>query len=104
MAQFKRKDGYALMRLVIQELTGQDVGTIIDTKGFINAGSLAADYKTDEIFDALTTVYTRTRMAVRNYKAKLWLIDSIDNDMYANRLRKISVYSSLPLPSGHFNR
>ena len=103
MAQFKRKDGYALMRLVIKELTGQDVGTIIDTKGFINAGSLAADYKTDEIFDALTTVYTRTRMAVRNYKAKLWLIDSIDNDMYANRLRKISVYSSLPLPSGHFN-
>ena len=103
MAQFKRKDGYALMRVVIKELTGVDTGNIIDTQGFINAGSLAADYSTDEIFNTLTLVYARMRVAVRDYKAKLWLIDAIDNDMYANRMRKISVYSSLPLPSGHFN-
>lgn len=103
MAQFKRKDGYALMRVVIKELTGQDVGNIVDTQGFIDAGSLAANYTTDEIFNTLTLVYARMRVAVRNYKAKLWLIDAIDNDMYANRMRKISVYSSLPLPSGHFN-
>lgn len=103
MAQFTRKDGYLLMQLFIKELTGQDTGNIIDTTGFISAGSLTADYKTDEIFNALTIVYTKMRMAVRGWNAKLWLIDSIDNDMYANLLRKVSVYSSLPLPSGHFN-
>ena len=67
MAQFKRKDGYALMRVVIKELTGVDTGNIIDTQGFINAGSLAADYSTDEIFNTLTLVYARMRVAVRDY-------------------------------------
>lgn len=103
MAQFKRKDAYALMQLVVKELTGQDIGNVVDTEGFISAGSLAATYDTDEIFNAMTIVYARMRMAVRSYNAKLWLIDSIDNDMYSNRMRKISVYSSLALPSGHFN-
>ena len=103
MAQFKRKDGYALMTLVVKELTGQDIGNIVDTRGFINAGSLIADYTTDEIFNAIGIVYGRLRIAVRSYNAKLWLINAIDNDMYSNRMRKVSVYSSFPLPSGHFN-
>ena len=103
MAQFKRKDGYALMTLVVKELTGQDIGNIVDTEGFISAGSLIADYTTDEIFNAIGIVYGRLRIAVRSYNAKLWLINSIDNDMYSNRTRKISVYSNFPLPSGHFN-
>lgn len=103
MAQFKRKDGYALMTLVVKELTGQDIGNIVDTRGFINAGSLIADYTTDEIFNAIGIVYGRLRIAVRSYNAKLWLINAIDNDMYSNRMRKISVYSNYPLPSGHFN-
>ena len=103
MAQFKRKDGYALMTLVVKELTGQDIGNIVDTAGFISAGSLIADYTTDEIFNAIGIVYGRLRIAVRSYNAKLWLINAIDNDMYSNRMRKISVYSNFPLPSGHFN-
>lgn len=103
MAQFKRKDGYALMTLVVKELTGQDIGNIVNTEGFISAGSLIADYTTDEIFNAIGIVYGRLRIAVRSYNAKLWLINSIDNDMYSNRMRKISVYSNFPLPSGHFN-
>lgn len=103
MAQFKRKDGYALMTLVVKELTGQDIGNVVNTEGFINAGSLIADYTTDEIFNAIGIVYGRLAIAVRSYNAKLWLINSIDNDMYSNRMRKISVYSNFPLPSGHFN-
>ena len=103
MAQFKRKDGYALMTLVVKELTGQDIGNVVDTAGFISAGSLIADYTTDEIFNAIGIVYGRLRIAVRSYNAKLWLINAIDNDMYSNRMRKISVYSNFPLPSGHFN-
>ena len=103
MAQFKRKDGYALMTLVVKELTGQDIGNIVDTEGFISAGSLVADYTTDEIFNAIGIVYGRLRIAVRAYNAKLWLINSVDNDVYSNRMRKISVYSNFPLPSGHFN-
>ena len=41
MAQFKRKDGYALMTLVVKELTGQDIGNIVDTAGL--SSTYAAD-------------------------------------------------------------
>lgn len=103
MAQFKRKDGYALMNLVVKELTGQDIKKVVDTRGFIDAGTLVAEYKTDEIFNAISIVFNRLRIAVRSYQAKLWLIDSIDNDVFSNRWRKISVYSNFALPSGWYN-
>ena len=103
MAQFKRTDGYALMNAVMAQLTGQDSYQVIDAQGFLDAGKLAMEYKTDEIFNALTIVGARLFTATRPYKAPLWLIDSISSGYYNNRLRKISYYSTWALPSGAFN-
>lgn len=103
MAQFKRTDGYALMNEVMAQLTGQDSYNVIDAQGFMDAGKLAMEYKTDEIFNALTIVGARLFTATRPYKAPLWLIDSISSGYYNNRIRKISYYSTKALPSGAFN-
>ena len=103
MAQFKRTDGYALMNAVMAQLTGQDSYQVIDAQGFMDAGKLAMEYKTDEIFNALTIVGARLFTATRPYKAPLWLIDSISSGYFNNRLRKISYYSTWALPSGAFN-
>ena len=103
MAQFKRTDGYALMNAVMAQLTGQDSYQVIDAQGFMDAGKLAMEYKTDEIFNALTIVGARLFTATRPYKAPLWLIDSINSGYFNNRLRKISYYSTWALPSGAFN-
>ena len=103
MAQFKRTDGYALMNAVMAQLTGQDNYQVIDAQGFMDAGKLAMEYKTDEIFNALTIVGARLFTATRPYKAPLWLIDSISSGYFNNRIRKISYYSTWALPSGAFN-
>ena len=103
MAQFKRTDGYALMNAVMAQLTGQADYQVIDARGFMDAGKLAMEYKTDEIFNALTIVGARLFTATRPYKAPLWLIDSINSGYFNNRIRKISYYSTWALPSGAFN-
>ena len=103
MAQFKRTDGYALMNAVMAQLTGQDNFQVVDAQGFMDAGKLAMEYKTDEIFNALTIVGARLFTATRPYKAPLWLIDSINSGYFNNRIRKISYYSTWALPSGAFN-
>ena len=103
MAQFKRTDGYALMNAVMAQLTGIDSYQVVDAQGFLDAGKLAMEYKTDEIFNALTIVGARLFTATRPYKAPLWLIDSINSGYFNNRIRKISYYSTWALPSGAFN-
>ena len=103
MAQFKRTDGYALMNAVMAQLTGQDNFQVINAQGFLDAGKRAMEYKTDEIFNALTIVGARLFTATRPYKAPLWLIDSINSGYFNNRIRKISYYSTWALPSGAFN-
>ena len=103
MAQFKRTDGYALMNAVMAQLTGQSSYSVIDARGFLDAGKLAMTYSTDEIFNALTIVGARLFTATRPYKAPLWLIDSINSGYFNNRIRKISYYSTWALPSGAFN-
>jgi len=103
MAQLKRTDGYALTNAVMKQLTGQDSYSVIDAQGFMDAGKIAMQYKTDEIFNALTIVGARLFTATRPYKAPLWLIDSINSGYFNNRIRKISYYSTNALPSGAFN-
>ena len=103
MAQFKRTDNYALMTAVMQQLTGEDSYQVIDAQGFMDAGRTAMTYSTDEIYNALSIVGAKLYVAVRPYKAPLWLIDSINSGMFNNRIRKISYYNDKPLPSGSFN-
>lgn len=98
-----RKEGYALMNAVMAQLTGQDSFSVIDSQGFMDAGKIAMQYRTDEIFNALTIVGARLFTATRPYSAPLHMIDAIDSGYFNNRIRKISYYSTWALPSGEFN-
>jgi hypothetical protein len=77
MGQFKRKDLYALMNATMAQLTGQEYHQVINTGTFMDAGRLAANYSTDEIYNALGIVGYRLLLESRPYKAPLWLIDSL---------------------------
>lgn len=98
-----RKEGYALMNAVMAQLTGQDSFSVIDSQGFMDAGKIAMQYRTDEIFNALTIVGARLFTATRPYSAPLHMIDAINSGYFNNRIRKISYYSTWALPSGEFN-
>lgn len=103
MGQFKRKELYALMNAVMAQLTGQDYHQVINTGTFMDAGRLAKEYKTDEIYNALGIVGARLMIANRPYNAPLWLIDAISTGEFNSTVREISYYSTWALPSGAFN-
>lgn len=103
MGQFKRKDLYALMNATMAQLTGQDYFQVIDTATFMDAGRLAKEFKTDEIYNALGIVGARLLIGNRPYGAALSLIDAISTDEFNSTVREISYFSTWALPSGAFN-
>ena len=103
MAQFKRKDLYTLMNATMAQLTGQDYQQVIDTGTFMNAGRLAKEFKTDEIYNALGIVGARLMIEVRPYNAPFSLIDAISTEDFNSTVRQISYFSTWALPSGAFN-
>ena len=103
MGQFKRKDLYALMNATMAQLTGQDYHQVINTGTFMDAGRLAKEYTTDEIYNALGIVGYRLMIANRPYNAPLRLIDSISTGEFNSTVREISYFSTWALPAGSFN-
>lgn len=103
MGQFKRKDLYTLMNATMAQLTGQDNFQVIDTASFLDAGRLAKEFKTDEIYNALGIVGARLMISARPYDAALRIIDAISTEDFNSTVRDISYYSSFALPSGAFN-
>lgn len=103
MGQFKRKDLYALMNATMAQLTGQDYHQVINTGTFMDAGRLAKEFKTDEIYNALGIVGARLMIENRPYNARLKLIDSISTGEFNSTVREISYFSTWALPSGAFN-
>ena len=103
MGQFKRKDLYALMNATMAQLTGQDYHQVINTGTFMDAGRLAKEFKTDEIYNALGIVGARLMVENRPYNARLKLIDSISTGEFNSTVREISYFSTWALPSGAFN-
>jgi len=103
MGQFKRKDLYALMNATMSQLTGQDYHQVINTGTFMDAGRLAKEFKTDEIYNALGIVGARLLIENRPYDAPLQLIDSISTGAFNSTVREISYFSTWALPSGAFN-
>lgn len=98
------KDCYALINAIAAEATGQD-GTLtaIDSSTFVSVGESILRSGTENTLNALSIVLGRTFVAVRPYKAKLNIINTIDTGLFANRMRKISYYSRYAQPSGAFN-
>lgn len=98
------KDCYALINAIAAEATGQD-GTLtaIDPSTFVSVGESILRSGTENTLNALSIVLGRTFVAVRPYKAKLNIINTIDTGLFANRMRKISYYSRFAQPSGAFN-
>ena len=103
MGQFKRKDLYALMNATMAQLTGQDYHQVINTGTFMDAGRLAKEFKTDEIYNALGIVGARLMVENRPYNAELSLIDAISTGEFNSTVREISYFSTWALPSGAFN-
>lgn len=97
-------DACTLVQAMVEEMTGQSA-TIqtVDSSNFVSVGETILQSGTENTLNTLALVLGRTFMAVRPYKAKLAILNSINSGVYANRIRKISYYSRPAENSGAFN-
>ena len=97
-------DACAIVQAMVEEMTGQQ-GSIqtVDASNFVSVGETLLNAGTENTLNTLALVLGRTFMAVRPYKAKLMIINSLNSGLYANRMRKISFYSRPAKNSGAFN-
>lgn len=99
-----QRDCHALMNLLVKEATGQnDAIQVVDSSTFVSAGERVLATGTENVLNALSLVLGRTFMAVRPYKAKLAIINTLNTGEYAHRMRKISFYSREAQASGDYN-
>lgn len=98
------RDCYALINLMVKEATGQDA-TIqaVDPSTFVSVGETILNTGYENTLNSISMVLGRTMMAVRPYKAKLYLINALNSGLYADRIRKISYYARKAEESGAFN-
>ena len=98
------KDCYGLINAIYAQATGQD-GTLnaVDSSTFVSVGESILNTGYENTLNAISVVLGKTFMAVRPYEAKLRIVNTLNNGLYANRVRKISFMSRMAKPSGAFN-
>lgn len=96
-------EAYALMNELHAQATGQKTLTGVNASNFVSVGEDVLATGFENTLNALSMVLGRTIVAVRPYKSKFGLIQSISTGAYTHRLRKISYYSRNDLPAGNFN-
>ena len=97
-------DACAIVQAMVEEMTGQAAtATTVNSSNFVSVGETILRSGTENTVNTLSLVLGRSFMAVREYKAKLMIINALNSGLYANRIRKISYYSRKAKESGAFN-
>lgn len=98
------QDCHVIVNLIAKEISGQDATiTQVDSSNFVSVGETILASSKENVYGALSAVLGRTLVAVRPYKAPLWLINAENTGVYSHRMRKISFYDKGALASGDFN-
>ena len=97
-------DACAIVQAMVEEMTGQSSSvTTVTSSNFVSVGETILRSGTENTVNTLSLVLGRSFMAVREYKAKLLIMNALNSGLYANRIRKISYYSRKAQESGAFN-
>lgn len=103
MKDFTPKDIHSTMNLLVKQATGQQAIEVVDASTFVSAGELVMQTGMENVINSLSIVLGRTFMAVRPYKAALFIINALNTDEFTHRMRKISFYSQGAQASGDWN-
>lgn len=97
-------DAYDIVNEMLDNIQGLAGSlTVVDTSSFIDAGESILSAPREDVLNALSLVIGRTLVAVRPYNAKLDIFNRFDSGVFANRMRKISYYSTDPIYDGASN-
>ena len=97
-------DACAIVQAMVEEMTGQAATvTTVNSSNFVSVGESILRSGTENTVNTLSLILGRSFMAVREYEAKLMIMNALNSGLYANRIRKISYYSRPAQESGAFN-
>lgn len=102
MASFLVKDAYTLMNSLMRQASAQTDLTATDHTSFIDCGKKLLDTGTENVLNAVYRTIAKVDMQVRDYSAKLGLINATDTQ-FNSRKAKISFYSDDSEAAGPFN-
>ena len=98
------QDAYDIVNEMLDNIQGETASlTVVDTSTFIDAGESIVSAPRENVLNALSLVLGRTLVAVRPYNAKLDIFNRFDSGVFANRMRKISYYSTDAIYDGASN-
>jgi len=100
---FTPKDMQALMQLLVEQGTGMQNISVVDTSSYISAGELLMATGKENVYNAINMVMGRLIIASRKHVKSLKLMQEFDNGVYTSLVRKISFYTKMPKNSGAFN-
>lgn len=100
---FAPKDAYAVMNTLVNQATGKNDISVVDTSSFIDAGKAVLDTGTENVMNALSVLIGRTIIASRPYTGKFNMIARNVGDVFDARVRKISYYARENQATGMFN-
>lgn len=100
--KFTPVDACSIVTQLLKMATGQSEIDTVDTSSFTSAGeTLAADARTT--MNNLSILIANTKIRVKRRKSRYWLVESENGDMYSDRIRTISFYTTNPEPAGFMN-
>ena len=98
------QDCHVIVNLIQKEMSGQDGQiTTVNSSNFVSVGETIMQSSKENVYNALSAVLGRTLVAVRPYRAPMWLINAENTGVYTHRMRKISFYDRGAAASGDFN-
>lgn len=103
MSVYNPKDIYAIANALVKEVTGQtQVPAAVDTASFIQVGQMCLNVGLEPTLRALSTMISRTFVAIRPYSGKFSSIQK-DSQEWGLIVRKISYFATEFDPSTDWN-
>lgn len=103
MSVYNPKDIYAIANALVKEVTGQtQTPTAVDTASFIQVGQMCLNVGLEPTLRALSTMISRTFVAIRPYAGKFSSIQK-DSQEWGLIVRKISYFATEFDPSTDWN-
>lgn len=101
--QLTPKEGYALMQLLVDNITGNASISVVDTSSFVSAAETVVAAGKENVLNSLSMLISKTIVMTLPYSAKFRIINEESNELYEQRVRVLIPYDDKTLPEGSWN-
>lgn len=101
--QLTPKEGYALMQLLVDNISGSTSISVVDTSSFVSAAETVVAAGKENVLNSLSILISKTLVMSLPYSAKFRIINEESDELYEQRVRVLIPYDDKTLPEGSWN-